>query len=122
MNSGTKEKRRFKRTPFDSKVIITGTNSEWQSKLIDISLKGVLIDMPENWQGKEQDAFKLDISLGNDEVIIHMDASVSHVGNQHIGFHCSHIDINSIVHLKRLMELNLGDAKLVNRELHLLGQ
>ncbi len=36
-------------------------------------------------------------------------------------FRCEHIDIDSITHLKRLIELNLGDEALLHRELaHLI--
>jgi hypothetical protein len=32
---------------------------------------------------------------------------------------CNFIDVDSISHLKRMVELNLGDASLLNRELML---
>ncbi|VAX04921.1 hypothetical protein MNBD_GAMMA20-584, partial [hydrothermal vent metagenome] len=43
-----------------------------------------------------------------------------HSENDHIGFRCEHIDLESISHLRRLVELNLGDAKLLDRELSAL--
>ena len=122
MNDKTEEKRYFKRIPFDTNVKIIGPGNSWESTLIDVALKGALVDQPDDWQGQVGDNFKLELSLGNDEIIIYMDTTVAHIQDNHIGFKCNNIDIDSIAHLKRLMELNLGDAELVNRELSLLGQ
>jgi hypothetical protein len=38
-----------------------------------------------------------------------------------VGLHCRHIDIESLAHLRRLIELNLGDPALLERELAALG-
>ena len=37
--------------------------------------------------------------------------------DHHLGLFCHHIDIDSITHLRRLIELNLGDETLLQREL-----
>jgi hypothetical protein len=34
---------------------------------------------------------------------------------------CDHIDIDSMTHLRRLVELNIGDSSLLERELHTLA-
>jgi hypothetical protein len=44
-------------------------------------------------------------------------ATVSHVDGRHIGLRCSSIDLDSITHLRRLVELNAGDPALLEREL-----
>ena len=45
---------------------------------------------------------------------------VSHIKANHIGLKCHYIDIDSITHLKRLIELNLADDELLHRELAML--
>jgi hypothetical protein len=45
---------------------------------------------------------------------------VAHVEGEHVGLLCRSIDIESITHLRRLLEINLGDAKLLERELKAL--
>jgi len=52
---------------------------------------------------------------------IRMQARVAHVAGGRIGLEREHIDIDSITHLRRLVELNLGDPALLERELHELG-
>jgi hypothetical protein len=46
-----------------------------------------------------------------------MQASVANITDQLVGFECQAIDLDSITHLKRLVELNLGDEGLLHREL-----
>ena len=46
-----------------------------------------------------------------------MEVSVAHIEESRIGFYCQHIDIDSISHLHRLVELNLGNEKLLEREM-----
>lgn len=51
-----------------------------------------------------------------------MDGTVVHCEDGHLGFRCDHIDLDSISHLKRLVELNLSDEALLERELSELSQ
>ena len=46
-----------------------------------------------------------------------MEGKVIHQDGQHIGIECRHIDMESMINLRRLVELNLGDEKLLEREL-----
>jgi hypothetical protein len=48
---------------------------------------------------------------------------VAHLEGQHIGIECQDIDLASLTHLRRLVELNTGDSELMDRELsHLFGK
>jgi len=47
---------------------------------------------------------------------------VAHVEGGRVGLRRTHIDIESVTHLRRLVELNLGDPALLERELHELGE
>jgi hypothetical protein len=46
-----------------------------------------------------------------------MEVELVHDDHNQLGFHCSHIDVDSISHLRRLIELNLGDEAELEREL-----
>ena len=91
---------------------------------MDISLKGALVSRPAGWQGHIGDRVILEIELGKEAAPrITMEARVAHVEADCIGCECLDIDVASISHLRRLMELNLGDAALLERELAaLLGK
>ena len=60
------------------------------------------------------------VSLGDGKITITMDVVTAHIRDNRIGFCCIHIDLESITHLRRLMELNLGDEEQMNRELSAL--
>ncbi len=114
------EQRRFTRVPFDAKAILDKDGQEWPCNLIDLSLKGALVHRPTEWPGQAGEDYQLTLVLDED-VSIRMDVSVAHVENEHIGLYCKDIDLDSITHLRRLVELNLGDAGLLERELMALG-
>jgi len=121
MSNEPHEKRRYSRAPFDSDVTLISLATQSQGKLIDISLKGALVELPQGWEGQIGDAYTLELPLGDNEITIRMKVIVARIEHDHVGLYCKNIDFDSIVHLKRLMELNLGDAELVNRELSALG-
>ncbi len=122
MTSTHRKNRRFNRIPFSAVAHITKHQSDVYQNIPvhDISLHGVLMARPENWSGEQSEEYQLELELENGQLVITMTASVAHIEDQVIGFECTHIDLNAITHLKRLVELNLGDPVLLNRELDAL--
>lgn len=114
------ERRRFHRFSFDGTVKLYSDKVMWESKLVDISLKGVLIEHPPAWNGKTGTHYRMDLRINN-SVIISMGVITAHVMPHLIGFQWEKIDLDSFAQLKRLVELNLGDPALLNRELSALG-
>lgn len=115
-------KRRFSRIAFDTEVHLVSAERDWKSHLVDISLKGMLITIPNNWDGKVGDNYLAELMMGDRETVIRMEVSVTHISKDNAGFHCELIDLDSISHLRRLVELNIGDTEFLNRELSELGQ
>ena len=116
------EKRRFSRVHFDTEVLISSNEKCSRTKLIDMSIKGALIECPVDMQIEIDQALQLEVNLDHTGIMITMDMRVAHITEHHVGLSCQSIDAESISHLRRLVELNLGDAELVNRELLQLGQ
>lgn len=115
--SSGKERRHFTRIPIDSRAQLSCNDQTWDSKLLDISLKGALLERPGGYEGTLGERCTLQMLLEPQDVTITMEGSVVHLEAQHIGFRCDHIDLESISHLKRLVELNLGDEAALEREL-----
>ncbi|MCP4982437.1 MAG: PilZ domain-containing protein [Gammaproteobacteria bacterium] len=113
----SEDKRRFSRVPFQSKVLVSNEGGKWVCQLIDISLKGILITLPANWTVEPGDLLRVELVLDPNDAIIHMESTVAHIENDHVGLTCQHIDIDSISHLRRLVELNVGDPEILQREL-----
>jgi len=123
MNSNTPfiNKRRFSRIEFDTEVRLISDKGLWKSNLIDISLKGLLITVPQAWKADPGDHYITELFADNEDTIIRMEVSVTHIGERRVGFKCEHIDLDSISHLRRFLELNISDIDIINRELSELG-
>ncbi|MHC8357373.1 PilZ domain-containing protein [Pseudomonas sp. LB3P81] len=116
MSEHPAERRRFKRIAFDARTELSQGEFIWPVKLIDLSLKGLLIERPEPWLGDREKIFSVDIHLSND-IEIKMDVQLTHADHDQLGFVCRYISLESIARLRRLIELNLGDPKELEREL-----
>jgi hypothetical protein len=110
------DRRRFKRIAFDARTELSQGPNRWSVQLLDLSLKGLLIQRPEPWQGDASQSFAADIHLGNN-ADVRMEVQLAHDDHGQLGFVCVHIDLASIEHLRRLIELNLGDPEELEREL-----
>ncbi|OXR29098.1 PilZ domain-containing protein [Pseudomonas umsongensis] len=116
MSEHPSERRRFKRIAFDARTDLSQGAFTWPVKLIDLSLKGLLIERPEPWLGNAQQDFSVDIQLSEDNHIA-MDVQLTHEDHGQLGFVCRHISLESIERLRRLIEFNLGDPHELEREL-----
>lgn len=110
------EHRAFWRTPFQAAVRLVDAKGSWEADLLDISLKGALLKMSADRHGELGAKCKLRLDLGQGVTII-MQATVAHLEGRRMGLRCDHISLDSITHLRRLMELNSGDPQLLEREL-----
>jgi hypothetical protein len=114
------ERRHFHRVNFDADTQLRQGDHAWSAVLIDVSLNGLLVEEPFGWHIDPEQTLNVSIRLG-EQTSIHMQCQYRHQHDGLIGFECLEIDIDSISHLRRLVELNLGDAALVERELSALG-
>ena len=116
MSEHPANRRRFKRIAFDARTELRQGEYIWPVKLIDLSLKGLLIEKPEPWLGDVEEDFFVDIHLSA-ETHIKMKVQLRHDDHGQLGFVCKHISLESIQRLRRLIELNLADEAELEREL-----
>lgn len=114
-----REQRHHQRILYNADAILSDGDNQTACKVVDISLKGCLLDFQRPWTGNHIDTYTLKLAL-SDEVAIAMTLKFSHGFGGQIGFKCEHIDIDSITNLRRLVELNLGDSEMLGRELDAL--
>ena len=115
------DNRRFIRIVFSTPATLSSGNHIWTSELIDLSLKGALMLKPKGWRAETGDQFSLKFMLPGSDIDIRMQVHKAHERDNCIGFSCDSIDIDSATHLKRLIELNVGSAELLYRDLeHLI--
>lgn len=115
------ERRQFSRILFAATAFIRQGEQEWNTKILDLSLNGALIEKPQEIQ-LSQDPVTLSFFLPDSEIELTMETRLVHDEKTKLGLKCLNIDVDSISHLRRMLELNIGDASLLNRELTLFIQ
>lgn len=120
MTVSYEEKRRFSRILYQANAELSRGHENWPCTLIDLSLKGCLLELPADWQGTDSESYHLHLAL-SEECQIEMPLQLTFQLDNHAGFYCNEIDLNSITQLRRLVELNLGDNQLLERELDALA-
>jgi PilZ domain len=110
------EHRQFTRIHFPKKAKVQTAGRTWTTELLDLSLKGALFETPSGWVGVVGNKADLEVPIA-DDVTIRMQGEIAHMENNHTGIVCQHIDVDSAAHLRRLVELNLGNDSQLHREL-----
>lgn len=109
--------RHFSRVPFHAQAQLRLHDRTLDVQLIDIALKGALVEISAE-QGlvpQEKCCLTLSLAGGGDPIV--MDGVIVHLEGKHVGIQCLNIDVTSLTQLRRLVELNTGDGDLMNREL-----
>ncbi|MGS2717460.1 PilZ domain-containing protein [Eionea flava] len=113
------EKRRFTRVAFVSHISLSKEkeNFQWEGTVVDISFNGILVNIDtESSIGEMGAIINATIHFENDARI---DATLqfAHHHDKFYGFSFHEIDSDSLMHLRRIIEHNLGDSSICEREL-----
>lgn len=115
------ERRVFTRIDLPGQVIVTDGPTLRTGALRDISLAGLLVDFGTGWSPSPGGHHEVEVLLAPD-VSIRLTAHIVHVCEYCAGLTVERIDLDSICRLRRLVELNLGDCDLLDRELTALSR
>lgn len=111
------EHRHFHRIYFDCLVEFDAGGIINICELLDISLNGALIAACTGATPAMGTPCQLVVSLDDDkQVQIVMNGTIAHKLENRVGIHCTSIDMDSMMHLRKLVEANLGDSELANRD------
>ncbi|AWL11412.1 Cyclic diguanosine monophosphate-binding protein [Saliniradius amylolyticus] len=110
------DRRHFTRIPFPAPGEVRQEQLVLSCQLDDLSLKGVLLECPDNTQLNPELPVLLKLTLPNNEPII-LEGDIRHQEGEQLGLHITLIDIDSASRLRRIVELNTGDESLLKREL-----
>lgn len=81
---------RHARKRINSAVLMIRGGQSWSSEIRDISATGVMVVRPDDWHGKINDEYALDMIIG-DDLNIHVDATVARITGHYLGFAYSRI-------------------------------
>ncbi len=117
---GNDERRRFSRISFHRPAELDARSERATCELLDVSLKGALVETPLSFRAGVGQPCTLTIRLDAGDATIEMVGEIVHREGTQVGVRCKEIDLDSIAHLRRLVELNVGDEELLHRELSAL--
>jgi len=110
------ERRHNQRVPFVADIFLSRDDQQWQCELHDISLKGLLIVVPEVVEPDLNHSYTVDLKL-SDDADIKMTANISHQENLYWGMAWENIELDGFMHLRRLLELNINDPNRISCEI-----
>lgn len=116
-------RRQYSRIAFHAPGRLVYPDTSIDVTVLDLSLKGALISLPSAAAIQPGSACSLHVRLNEletSEQVISMEGRIAHAEGSNAGMLCTSIDIDSVTHLRRLVELNLGEPELLERELSTL--
>jgi len=114
------DQRRFHRIEFDAHIQLDLAGQSFPGILRDISLKGALVVLGDLGQLIEEGLQgRLIVRLDEGSVELQMDVQVAyfHPVRHACGLNIQTMDVDTASHLRRLIEVNLGDEDALQREL-----
>ena len=111
------ERRNFQRVPFATDTEILCNNKKYKGELLDISLKGALIKGTGHIQLQTGNRCDLTIHLLETEIVLNFEADLIHTEGNRLGFKFVSEDTETAMHLRRLLELNIGSAEEIEKEI-----
>lgn len=111
------ERRHYIRVTFDAPALLTTAQNTYSAHVLDLSLKGALVALAPGVILEPGTPCQLTVPLTSTSDHIAMSAEVAHVEGHYAGLLCRTIDLDSVTHLRRLIELQLGAPSLLERDL-----
>lgn len=112
--------RNFSRVAFDAKVTLADGQQSWDGRLVDISLNGALMRMPDRFPQDDDRIYQLTVHM-EDGPNVCMEVAIIRRQDDAVGVECTAIDVDSIKRLRQLIELDQGDPALLERDFFSLG-
>jgi PilZ domain-containing protein len=116
----TTERRRFSRITFHRPAELDVRVAQVTCEVLDVSFKGALVEVPRSLRTQTGAKCALTIRLDAGDAVIRMEGEIAHIEGSLVGVRCVEIDLDSMSHLRRLVELNVGDEAILHRELSAL--
>jgi hypothetical protein len=114
------EKRRFTRIMFEEKCVMEFDDRSADARLLNISLKGATVKFEEDVALRQGEDWRLSFHLGNPDFILQFGVKVVHSCGNFAGVKFVETDLNTMFHLRNLLEARTADSEQVRRELDFL--
>lgn len=109
--------RRFRRIPFEAEVRLTVGQDIWSGELLDVAMKGAMVGTDTPPPLTLGSKCSLCIALSGSPISLDFQAELIHREGSRYGFKFISEDLETLTHLRKLIELNTGDAEATRGEL-----
>lgn len=109
--------RRFRRIPFEAEVHLRVNQQNWTGELLDVAMKGALVGTENPLPIVLGARGNLCITLPGTVIALDFQAELIHVEGCHYGFKFISENLETLTHLRKLIELNTGDVETTRTEL-----
>jgi hypothetical protein len=114
------ERRRFSRASLDVHTALHQGGMDWEVELIDVSLNGIAITQPDNWDADYSHPFNFVLRL-EDGSKLEVYAHLIHVEAGTLGFQLEQLDEEQIAQLTKLLARKM-QHEMLEKELKRLGR
>jgi hypothetical protein len=116
--SQTKEnRRRFTRVPFCVDANLNKDEQTWPVRIADLSIRGALLELPAGLELRLNDEYLLTVRLEGSTIDLRFTSKPVRQENNRGGFTLLAADIETLTHIRALLEYNTGDPDGVLQEL-----
>lgn len=111
------DNRQFCRIKFAAKSVVMFDSMQAEAALVDISMKGALVNVAMQKPLQMNQRGTLAVHLDASDVVMHFDVEAIHNRDDFVGLKFVGVDIDTMIHLRSLLELNTADPDQVRHEL-----
>ena len=117
------DQRHYQRIGFRTEASIMTAETTYSCRLVDLALQGALFQCDQDSPLTIGQKVRLHIYLPETDISLNFTAELIHKHERFCGFLFLTEDVETLVHLRRLLELNIGDNEKTDQEFaHWLGQ
>jgi hypothetical protein len=109
--------RRFRRIPFVAEVTLNDGQNDWSAELLEVAMKGAMIGTSAPLPLEIGSKCSLCITLPGTPISLEFQAELRHFEGCQYGFKFISENLETLTHLRKLIELNTGDAEATRSEL-----
>ncbi|MCG3721637.1 PilZ domain-containing protein [Vibrio cincinnatiensis] len=115
------DRRRFSRILYQAPATLIQGQRQLATCIQDLSLHGLLLWAVDEPNINPSEPLDVEFTLPESDITLTMVAKLVRQNERILHLKIDHIDIESIAHLKRMIELNVGNDELLHRDIEHLA-
>jgi hypothetical protein len=114
----TENRRRFSRIHFVTDASLQVVDAHYDAHVLNLSLKGILLYVPHLPQRTLAAEAMIQFRLEGSDIVLQFRGKLAHREQDRVGYRFIEMNLDSMSHLRRLLEYNLGDPAQLKHEIY----